>query len=390
MDKIIYMDNAATTMMEDQVFQAMKPYFQVVYANPSSGHGFAARPKQAIRQARQDIAAFVNARPNEIYFTSGGSESVNWAIKGFVGSNKGKGNHIITSKIEHHAVLNTCHQLEKEGFEVTYLDVDEYGSIGLDQLKAAIKDTTILISIMFANNEIGTIEPIREIGAIAREHNVVFHTDAIQAYGHVAIDVRDLNIDMLSASAHKCGGPKGVGLLYVKSGIEIGSLIHGGHQEQGKRAGTLNVPGIVGFHEATKLAGTEMTTRVGKIRELRDYLIAQVLDKIELAYLNGSPVSRLPNNAHFCFDYVEGESLVVFLEQVGICASSGAACESDSIDPSHVVLAIGRDEDLAYGSLRLSISERTTKDQVDYVVAHLTSIVEKLKKMSPLYQVTIS
>ncbi len=390
MDKMIYMDNAATTMMEDRVFQAMKPYFQELYANPSSGYGFAARPKQAIRQARQDIAAFVNARPNEIYFTSGGSESLNWAIKGFARSNAGKGNHIITSKIEHHAVLNTCHQLENEGFEVTYLEVDEYGSISLEQLKAAIRETTILISVMFANNEIGTIEPIREIGAIAREHNIVFHTDAIQAYGHVPIDVKELNIDMLSASAHKCGGPKGVGLLYVKSGIEIGSLIHGGHQERGKRAGTLNVPGIVGFHEATKLAGNEMITRMGKIGKLRDYLVAQVLEKIELAYLNGSPDSRLVNNAHFCFEYVEGESLVVFLDQKGICASSGAACESDSIDPSHVVLAIGRDEELAYGSLRLSISEHTTKEEVDYVVAQLASIVVKLRKMSPLYRVARS
>ena len=385
MDKMIYLDNAATTMMEEPVFQAMAPYFTQWYGNPASGYGFSARPKQAIRQARIDIATFLNARPSEIYFTGGGSESNNWAIKGIAHSLKTKGNHIITSKIEHHSILNACRYLEQDGYEITYLDVDEFGLVNLEQLESAIKETTIMISIMFANNEIGTIEPVRQIGALARRHNVLFHCDAIQAYGHLPIDVDELNIDLLSASAHKCGGPKGLGLLYVKNGIKIEPLIHGGHQEQGKRAGTLNVPGIVGFHEATSLAAKNLESRMAKVGKLRDYLIVQVLDKIDLAYLNGSPTMRLPNNVHFSFDYVEGESLVVLLDQKGICASSGAACESDSIDPSHVVLAIGRDEDLAYGSLRLSLGEHTTKDDIDYVVAQLVLIIDQLRRMSPLY-----
>lgn len=386
MSKFIYLDNAATTAVRPEVFEAMKPHFLEEYANPSSVYSFAQRSARAVENARSQIAGMLHAKNNEIYFTAGGSESDNWAIKVIAELKKEKGKHIITSKIEHHAVLHTCEYLEKHGYEVTYLNVDENGLISLEELKKSIRPDTILISIMFANNEIGTIEPIAEIGKIAKEHDIIFHTDAVQAFAHVPIDVEAMNIDALSASGHKFNGPKGVGFLYLRSGIKIQPLIHGGAQERGKRAGTINVPGIVGMGKAAELAEKEMDTRITKETEIRDYLIQKIKDNIPYVKLNGDEKKRLPNNVNFSFRFVEGESLLLMLDRTGICGSSGSACTSGSLDPSHVLLAIGLPHEIAHGSLRLTLSEETTKEDADYVIEQLQNIIGKLRSMSPLYE----
>lgn len=386
MDKFIYLDNAATTATEPAVFEAMKPYFEEYYGNAASIYRFAGKSTMAIDRARQTVADFLGAKPREIYFTGGGSESDNWALKATAFAGRDKGKHIITSKIEHHAVLHTCEFLEKNGFEVTYLDVDENGVVHPEELEKAIRPDTILISIMFANNEIGTIEPIREIGKIAHEHGIIFHTDAVQAYGHLPIRVDEMNIDILSASGHKIGGPKGVGIMYLRDTVRIGAFIHGGAQERGRRAGTHNTPGIVGFGKATEIAEDRMAVNIRKETELRDYLIRRVLEEIPYTRLNGHRTNRLPNNANFSFRFVEGESLLILLDQKGICASSGSACTSGSLDPSHVLLAIGLPHEIAHGSLRLTLSAETTKEEIDYVVEELKAMIERLRSMSPLYE----
>lgn len=386
MDRLIYLDNAATTKVDHEVFEAMKPYFEEVYGNASSMYSFAGKARKAVNDAREVIADYLGAKAREIYFTAGGSESDNWALKAVAFAKKEKGKHIITSKIEHHAILHTCEYLEKNGFEVTYLDVDEHGLVSIEKLKQAIREDTILISIMFANNEIGTIEPIKEIGAVAHEHGIVFHTDAVQAYGHVPIHVDEMNIDLLSASGHKINGPKGIGILYIRDSVKIGAFIHGGAQERGRRAGTHNTPGIVGFAKATELAVQTMEKRASHERELRDYLIDRVLKEIPYSRLNGHPTKRLSNNANFCFRFIEGESLLIMLDQKGICGSSGSACTSGSLDPSHVLLAIGLPHEIAHGSLRLTLSEETTKEDIDYTVDELKQIVDRLRNMSPLYE----
>ena len=386
MSKLIYLDKAATTKVYPEVFEAMKPYYLEDYGNPSSVYGFASRSKKAMEDARSLIADFLGAdNANEIYFTGGGSESDNWALKATVEAYKKKGNHIITSKIEHHAILHTCEYLEKQGYEVTYVDVDEDGVIKLDELKKAIRPTTVLISVMFANNEIGTIQPIKEIGEIAKENGILFHTDAVQAYGHVPIDVNELNIDMLSASGHKINGPKGIGILYLRNSAKLGAFIHGGAQERSRRAGTQNVPGIVGFAKATELAKEAMEKRAAYETELRDRLIAGILSKVPYARLNGHKTNRLPNNVNISFEFIEGESMLILLDQQGVCASSGSACTSGSLDPSHVLLAIGLPHEKAHGSLRLTLSEETTKEDVDFVIDQVVKIVERLRSMSPLY-----
>ncbi len=385
-DEMIYLDNAATTAMKPEVFEAMKPYFMENYGNPSSVYRFAGTAKKAVEDAREEIAKALNAKSSgEIYFTGGGSEADNWAIKAAAESCRDKGRHIITTKIEHHAVLHTTEWLERNGYEVTYLNVDEDGLISLEELEQAIRPDTILMSIMFANNEIGTIEPIKEIGVIAKKHGVLFHTDAVQAFGHVPIDVQEMNIDMLSASAHKLHGPKGIGFLYLRNGIKMGALIHGGAQERSRRAGTHNVPGIVGIAEATRLAVANMEANAKKETEIRDYLISRIENEIPYVKVNGHREKRLPNNVNVCFRFIEGESLLILLDQKGICASSGSACTSGSLDPSHVLLAIGLIHEIAHGSLRLTLSEETTKEDVDYVVDNLKTIVAKLRSMSPLY-----
>ena len=386
MDKFIYLDNAATTATEPAVFEAMKPYFEEYYGNAASIYRFAGKSTMAIDRARQTVADFLGAKPGEIYFTGGGSESDNWALKATAFAGRDKGKHIITSKIEHHAVLHTCEFLEKNGFEVTYLDVDENGVVHPEELEKAIRPDTILISIMFANNEIGTLEPIREIGKIAHEHGIIFHTDAVQAYGHLPIRVDEMNIDILSASGHKIGGPKGVGIMYLRDTVRIGAFIHGGAQERGRRAGTHNTPGIVGFGKATEIAEDRMAVNIRKETELRDYLIRRVLEEIPYTRLNGHRTNRLPNNANFSFRFVEGESLLILLDQKGICASSGSACTSGSLDPSHVLLAIGLPHEIAHGSLRLTLSAETTKEEIDYVVEELKAMIERLRSMSPLYE----
>ncbi|MBQ2801786.1 MAG: cysteine desulfurase NifS [Lachnospiraceae bacterium] len=386
MSKLIYLDNAATTAVRPEVFEAMKPHFLEEYANPSSVYTFAQHSARAVENARSQIADMLHAKTSEIYFTAGGSESDNWAIKAIADLKKEKGKHIITSKIEHHAVLHTCEYLEKQGYEVTYLNVDENGLISLEELKASIRPDTILISIMFANNEIGTIEPIAEIGKIAKEHNIIFHTDAVQAFAHVPIDVEEMNIDALSASGHKFNGPKGIGFLYLRSNIRIQPLIHGGAQERGKRAGTINTPGIVGMGKAAELAQKEMDSRIEKETQVRDYLIQKIRDNIPYVKLNGDEQKRLPNNVNFSFRFVEGEALLLMLDRAGICGSSGSACTSGSLDPSHVLLAIGLPHEIAHGSLRLTLSEETTKEDADYVVEQLQTIIEKLRSMSPLYE----
>lgn len=386
MERMIYMDNAATTPVNREVYKAMLPYFEEYYGNASSVYRFAGKSTKAVDEARQTIADYLNAKPKEIYFTAGGSESDNWALKATAFALRNKGKHIITTKIEHHAILHTCEYLEGLGFEVTYLNVDKNGLVCIDEVAKAIREDTILISIMFANNEIGTIEPIKEIGALAHEKGIYFHTDAVQAYGHVPIDVNELNIDMLSASAHKINGPKGVGLLYIRENVKIGSFIHGGAQERGKRAGTLNTPGIVGFAKATQVAKDTLNCRADYERELRDYLIKRVLEEIPYTKLNGDKTNRLTNNVNFSFRFIEGESLLIMLDQKGVCGSSGSACTSGSLDPSHVLLAIGLPHEIAHGSLRLTISDANTKEEVDYVVESLKEIVSRLRSMSPLYE----
>lgn len=386
MKKIIYLDNAATTRTKPEVVEAMLPYFTEHYGNPSSVYDFSGPAKEAVSEARQLIADAIGAQAREIYFTGGGTEADNWAIKAAADAYKEKGNHIITSKIEHHAVLHTCEYLEKHGFEVTYLDVDENGVVKLEELKKAIRPETILISIMFANNEIGTIQPIGEIGKIAKEHGILFHTDAVQAFGHLPIDVNDHSIDMMSASGHKINGPKGIGFLYIRTGVKIRSFIHGGAQERKRRAGTENVVGIVGFGKAVQLAMSTMEERACHERELRDYLMERIMEEIPYTRINGDRINRLPNNANFAFQFIEGESLLIMLDSKGICGSSGSACTSGSLDPSHVLLAIGLPHEIAHGSLRLTMSEENTKEDMDFVVESIKGIVERLRNMSPLYE----
>lgn len=386
MNRVIYLDNAATTQVSEEVLNEMLPFFRQTYGNPSAIYGFAGEGKKAVDRAREQAAALIGAKVEEIYFTGGGSESDNWGLKAAAEAYSSKGRHIITSKIEHHAVLHTCEYLEKHGCEITYLDVDEDGKISLDELKAAIRPDTVLISVMAANNEIGTIEPIAEIGKIAHENGVLFHTDAVQAYGHIPINVDDMNIDMLSASGHKFNGPKGIGILYIRKGVKIRSFIHGGAQERNRRAGTSNVPGIVGFGSAAHLAGETMEERSRKEIILRDHLIERVLSEIPYTRLNGHRTDRLPNNVNFCFRFIEGESLLILLDQLGVCASSGSACTSGSLDPSHVLLAIGLPHETAHGSLRITLSAETTLEDIDFVADELKKIIERLRNMSPLYE----
>ena len=386
MKKLIYLDNAATTKTAPEVVEAMLPYFSELYGNPSSIYSLAGESKKAVDHAREIIAGALGAQPEEIYFTAGGTESDNWALKAAAEFYKKKGNHIITTKIEHHAILHTCQWLEKQGFEVTYLNVDENGVVKLEELKKAIRPTTILISVMYANNEIGTIQPIKEIGEIAREHGILFHTDAVQAFGQLPIQVDDCHIDMLSASGHKLNGPKGIGFLYIRKGVKIRSFIHGGAQERKRRAGTENVPGIVGLGKAVERAVSTRKERADKEKELRDYLIGRVLKEIPYTRLHGHRTMRLPNNANFSFQFIEGESLLIMLDMEGICGSSGSACTSGSLDPSHVLLAIGLPHEIAHGSLRLTLSEETTKEELDFVVESLKKIIDRLRSMSPLYE----
>lgn len=386
MDKMIYLDNAATTKVADSVVDAMLPYFKEYYGNASSIYQLGAKSKEALDESREYIAGTLGAKTNEIYFTAGGSESDNWAIKATADAYARKGKHIITSAIEHHAVLHTCEHLEKHGYEVTYVGVDENGVIKLDELKAAIRPDTILISVMFANNEIGTIQPIKEIGEIAKEHDILFHTDAVQAYAQVPINVDEMHIDMLSASGHKLNGPKGIGFLYIRKGIKIRSFVHGGQQERGRRAGTENIPGIVGLAAAAKRSFSMLEEKMQKEIELRDYLISRIEAEIPYCRLNGDRKKRLPNNVNFSFQFIEGESMLILLDSKGIAASSGSACTSGSLDPSHVLLAIGLPHEIAHGSLRLTLSEENTKEEMDYVVEQLTAILERLRSMSPLYE----
>jgi cysteine desulfurase len=385
-NKLIYLDNAATTKVAPEVFEAMKPYFTEYYGNPSAIYSFADETKKVVDEARSTIAGVIGAKSEEIYFTGGGSESDNWALKATAEAYANKGKHIITSKIEHHAILHTAQWLEKQGCEVTYLDVDENGVVDLEQLKASIRPDTILISIMAANNEIGTIQPLKEIGAIAHEHGILFHTDAVQAFAHVPINVDEMNIDMLSASGHKINGPKGIGIMYIRKGVRIRSFIHGGAQERSRRAGTHNVPGIVGIAKAAEISAAEMEKRTAYETKLRDHLIERVLTEIPYSRLNGHRTDRLPNNANFCFRFIEGESMLILLDQNGICGSSGSACTSGSLDPSHVLLAIGLPHEIAHGSLRLTLSDETTMEEIDFTVDKLKEIIERLRGMSPLYE----
>lgn len=386
MTDFIYLDNAATTKTAPEVVEAMLPYFTESYGNPSSIYSIGSKAKEAVTNAREQIAGTLGAKTNEIYFTAGGSEADNWALIATAEAYEAKGRHIITSKIEHHAVLHTCGYLEKKGYEVTYIDVDENGIIKLEELKKAIRPDTILISVMFANNEIGTIQPIAEIGAIAREHGILFHTDAVQAYGHVPIDVNEMNIDMLSASGHKFNGPKGIGFLYIRTGIKNRSFLHGGQQERGRRAGTENVTGIVGIGKAAELAFSSMEERGKKELALRDYLIKRIDEEIPYSRLNGDAKKRLANNVNYSFRFIEGESLLIMLDMKGVCASSGSACTSGSLDPSHVLLAIGLPHEIAHGSLRLTVSAENTMEEMDKTVEAVKEIVGKLRNMSPLYE----
>lgn len=386
MSRVVYLDNAATTKTSPEVLKAMLPYFSEHYGNPSSIYSIGGEAKMAVDDARAAVVKAIGAKPEEIYFTAGGSEADNWAIKMSAENLSKKGKHIITSAIEHHAVLHTCEYLEKHGFEVTYVGVDADGIIKLDELEAAIRPDTILITVMAANNEIGTLQPVREIGAIAKKHGVLFHTDAVQAFGHCSIDVNKDNIDMLSASGHKINGPKGIGFLYVRKGIRLTNLIHGGQQERGRRAGTENVPGIVGLGAAAAEAVAKMDARAAYEAELRDYMIARILKEIPYVRLNGHSQKRLPNNVNVSIRFIEGEALLMMLDMKGICGSSGSACTSGSLDPSHVLLAIGLPHAIAHGSLRLTLSDETTKEDVDYTVDELKKIVERLRGMSPLYE----
>jgi len=385
-DKIIYLDNAATTRTLPEAVEAMLPWFSEHYGNASSIYRLGAESKKMITDVRETIAGSLHAKPQEIYFTAGGTESDNWALVATAEACREKGRHIITSRIEHHAVLHTCDYLEKRGFEITYVDVDENGILKTEELQKAIRPDTILISVMFANNEIGTLQPIEEIGEVAREKGILFHTDAVQAYGHVPIDVEALHIDMLSASGHKLGGPKGIGFLYIRQGVKIRSFLHGGAQERGRRAGTENVPGIAGLGAAVKIAFAGMEERAAKISGLRDYLMAKIEEEIPYCRLNGDRTKRLPNNVNYSFQFIEGESLLIMLDRKGICASSGSACTSGSLDPSHVLLAIGLPHEIAHGSLRLTLSGENTREEMDRVVEALKEIVEWLRQMSPLYE----
>ena len=386
MEKIIYLDNAATTRTAPEVVDAMLPYFTEKYGNPSSVYGFAAENKEVISRQRRVIAEVLGAKENEIYFTAGGTESDNWALTATAEAYASKGKHIITSRIEHHAILHTCEYLEKRGYEVTYLDVDENGLVDPKKVEEALRPDTILISIMTANNEIGTIQPIREIGEIARAHGVLFHTDAVQAFAQIPINVEECHIDMLSASGHKLNGPKGIGFLYIRKGVKIRSFIHGGAQERKRRAGTENVPGIVGRGNAVELAASTMEERAERETKLRDYTIARIEKEIPYCRLNGDRVKRLPNNINFSFRFIEGESMLIKLDLKGICASSGSACTSGSLDPSHVLLAIGLPHEIAHGSLRMTLGADTTKEDLDYTVDCLKQIVEEIRSMSPLYE----
>ena len=383
MDKLIYMDNAATTSTAPEVVSAMLPFFTEYYGNPSSVYNFAQKSKMAIEDAREIIADSIGAaKSNEIYFTGGGSESDNWALKSAAFGLRNKGNHIITTKIEHHAILNTCAYLEKNGFEITYLDVDSDGFVSLEDVENAISDKTILISVMFANNEIGTIEPVREIGEIAHKHGILFHTDAVQAMCHVPINVTEMNIDLLSASAHKFHGPKGVGFMYMKNSAKLEPFIHGGAQERARRAGTSNVPGIVGMGQAVKLALGTLNKDTHTVINMRNYIVDRILGEIPDVTFDGPEIGslkRLPSNMHFCFKDVSGDSLLIMLDMNGICASSGSACAAGSIDPSHVLLAIGRSKDEAKGALRLSIDKDLTREDVDYVIDALKAAVARLR-----------
>jgi cysteine desulfurase len=386
MSDLIYLDHAATTAVHPDVLKEMLPYFTDKFGNPSSVYGFAANNKNKLTEARETIAGALGAKSEEIYFTAGGSESDNWALKCTAEAYGVHGGHIITTKIEHHAILHTCKYLQNRGYDVTYLDVDENGLVDLNTLEAAIRPDTFLISIMFANNEIGTIEPIKEIGEIAHRYGILFHTDAVQAFGQIPIHVDEMNIDMLSASGHKFNGPKGIGFLYIKKGLKLKSFIHGGQQERGRRAGTENVPGIVGIAKACEIAMAEMEERMKKETELRDYLIERILKEIPYTRLNGHSKKRLPNNVNISFQFVEGESILIMLDMVGICASSGSACTSGSVDPSHVLLAIGLPHEIAHGSLRLTIGYENTKEEMDTVVDNLKRIITNLRNMSPLYE----
>ena len=386
MSKLIYMDNAATTQVYPEVLNEMLPYFTEHYGNPSAIYSFAGEAKRGVDHAREIVAKAIGAKTEEIYFTGGGSESDNWALKATAEAYANKGKHIITTAIEHHAILHSAQWLEKHGYEVTYVGVDEDGKVKLDELEAAIRPDTILISVMAANNEIGTIQPLKEIGAIAKKHGVLFHTDAVQAFAHIPIDVDEMNIDMLSASGHKINGPKGIGIMYIRKGVKIRSFIHGGAQERQRRAGTHNVPGIVGIGKATEISIANMEKNNEYEIKLRDHLIERVLNEIPYSRLKGHRTDRLPNNANFCFRFIEGESMLILLDQAGICGSSGSACTSGSLDPSHVLLAIGLPHEIAHGSLRLTISEKTTMEDIDYTVDTLKKIIERLRSMSPLYE----
>ena len=383
---MIYLDNAATTRTAPEVIEAMLPYFGEQYGNPSAIYSLGSAAKKAVNRAKRTIAAAIGAKQEEIYFTSGGTEADNWALKCAAEAYQEKGKHLITTRIEHHAVLHTCAWLEKKGFEVTYLPVNEEGLVDLEELKAAIRPDTILISVMFANNEIGTIEPVAEIGAVAREHGILFHTDAVQAFGQLPLDVEELRIDLLSASGHKVNGPKGIGFLYVRSGLKLGSFFHGGAQERNRRAGTENVPGIVGLEAAGERAMRLMEEKTKKVSGLRDYLIRKIEAEIPYCRLNGHRTKRLPGNVNFSFSFVEGESVLIMLDMKGICASSGSACTSGALDPSHVLLALGRSHEEAHGSLRMTLSEENTREELDYVVESLGEILRKLREMSPLYE----
>ena len=382
----LYFDNAATTPVREEVLQEILPYFREYYGNASSVYAIAKESKKALEKARAQVAAAINAQPEEIYFTAGGSESDNTALRGVAEAYASKGNHIITTKIEHHAILHTAEYLEKHGAEVTYLNVDEYGKISLEELEKAIRPETVLISVMFANNEIGTIQPIKEIGEIARKHGVLFHTDAVQAVGHVPIDVEKMHIDLLSMSGHKLGAPKGIGALYIRKGVKVEPLIFGGAQEKKQRAGTENISGIVGIGKAAELAVAEMEATTAKLVALRDKLIKGILENIPYSRLNGHPTDRLPGNCNISFSYIEGESLLLLLDALGIAASSGSACTSGSLDPSHVLMAIGLPHETAHGSLRLTMDRDNTEEEVDFILEKLPGIVQRLRDMSPVYE----
>mgnify|MGYP000952200121 CR=1 FL=1 len=386
MKKLIYMDNAATTPTRQEVLDDMLPYFNIQYGNPSSVYSLGSRSRTAVEKSREIIGNMINAEEREIFFTAGGTEADNWAVRGVAYANKDKGNHIITSKVEHQGIIHTCEYLEKQGFAVTYLDVDEYGIVDLEQLEESITDETILRSIMFANNEIGTVQPIKEIGEIAKERNIYFHTDAVQAIGNIRIDVDELNIDMLSMAAHKFHGPKGIGALYIRRGVKIDPLIIGGGQERNRRAGTENVPGIVGMGKAIELAYENLDEKNEKLIQLRERLIKGIFDNIDHVRLNGHPTKRLPGNVNICFEFIEGESLLLSLDMEGIAGSSGSACTSGTLEPSHVLLSIGLPHEIAHGSLRLSLGDNNTAEEVDYVVEKLVGIVSRLRAMSPLYE----